>query len=261
MYKGTIETFLRYRHLLINLISRDLKVKYRRSVFGILWSLMNPIFTMLILNAVFSTIFRFEIENFPLYLISGQILFAFFTEATSSSLFSVVGASSLMKKVYVPKYIFPLEKSLYAGVNLMFSLIALVVMMVIYRVPLSWTMLLFPIPLVTMFVFATGLGLILATMCVFFRDIQYLYTVLTTAWMYLTPIIYPIETIASRPFIYNVVSINPLTAYISYFRDVVLYGALPTLQQNLLCFGYAIFFIIFGLWLFKKLQDKFILHI
>ncbi len=254
------ETFLRYRYLLANLIGRDLKVKYRRSVLGILWSLLNPILLMLVLNAVFSHVFRNNLEHFPLYLISGQTLFAFFTEATNGALMSVVGSSALIKKVYVPKYIFPLEKVLFAFVNMLFSMAAIVLLILMYGVPLSPTMLLFPVPLVTMLMFAAGLGLLLANLCVFFRDIRHLYSVLTTAWMYLTPIFYDIEMLKGSA-VYPIVRYNPLTCYITYFRDVFIYGNVPTLEQNLLCFGYGLAALVLGTWAFKRTQDRFILHI
>jgi len=261
MNNPTIVTFLRYRYLLKNLIVRDLKVKYRRSVLGILWSLLNPIMLMLIMTAVFSTVFRGNsIEYFPCYLIVGQILFSFFNEATSTALFSVVGASALIKKVYVPKYIFPLEKVLFAFVNLMFSLAAVIVVLIIFKVPFSWTMLLFPLPLIALLMFATGVGMILATTCVFFRDMQHLYTVVTTAWMYFTPLFYPLSAIENS-FIYPIVLYQPLTCYVMYFRDIVIYGNTPTPIQNILCFGYGIVFLVLGFVLFKKKQDKFILHI
>ncbi|MBR2671084.1 MAG: ABC transporter permease [Oscillospiraceae bacterium] len=258
--RAIFETFLRYRYLLYNLITRDLKVKYRRSVLGILWSLLNPIMLMLILSAVFSRIFRSGTEYFPVYLILGQTLFSFFNGATSSALFSVVGASALIKKIYVPKYIFPLEKIMFEFVNLLFSLVAAFLMIIIFGVPFSWTMLMFPIPLIAMLIFVIGLGMFLASLCVFFRDIQYLYSVILVAWTYLTPLFYPIEMLEGS-WIYWIIKYQPLTCFITYFRNVVIYNTLPTLELNLLCFGYALFALIFGFWFFKKNQDKFILHI
>ncbi len=255
-----LETFLRYRYLLANLIGRDLKVKYRRSVLGILWSLLQPILLMLVLNAVFSYVFRNKVEHFPLYLITGHSLFGFFTEATNGALMSVVDSSMLIKKVYVPKYIFPLEKVLFAFVNMLFSMVAIVLLILMYGVPLSPTMLLFPVPLVALLMFAAGLGLMLANLYVFFRDIKYLYSVLTTAWMYLTPIFYDIEMLKGSA-VYPIVRYNPLTCYITYFRDVFIYGNAPTLEQNLLCFGYGLAAIVLGTWIFKRTQDRFILHI
>ncbi len=260
MGRATIETFLRYKHLLLNLITRDLKVKYRRSVLGILWSFLNPILLMLVLSAVFSTIFRNDVEYFPVYLISGQTLFGFFSEATNGAMASVVGSSSLIKKVYVPKYIFPMEKALYAFVNLMFSMVAVAVIMLIFHPPISWTIILFPLPLISLLMFSMGLGMFLSAACVFFRDVQYLYSVVLTAWTYLTPLFYPIDMLKGS-FIYTIVSLNPLTWYVTYFRNVVLYGIPPTLQQNLLCFGAGALALVLGTWFFKSLQDRFILHI
>ena len=260
MNKGTVTTFLRYRFLLENLVVRDLKVKYRRSFLGIMWSLLNPILMMLVMSAVFSTIFKNSIPFFPLYLICGQTLFGFFNEATSGALTSVVGSSSLIKKVYIPKYIFPLEKVMFAFVNLLFSLVAVALMCVIFQLPASWTMLLFPVPIVGLLLFSLGIGLLLSTCDVFFRDTAHLYTVVTMILTYLTPIFYSPDFLEGSP-IYHVVMANPLTTYVMYFRKVVLYGTLPTIQDNLACFGWGIAALILGVLVFKKKQDKFILHI
>ena len=260
MIKAYFETMMKYRYLMSNLIMRDLKVKYRRSVLGVLWSMLNPILMMLILNAVFSRVFRYEIENFPLYLISGQTLFSFFNEATSSAIFSIVEASSLLKKVYVPKYVFPIEKILFAFVNLLFSMSAIIVMLILFGIPFSFTMLLFPVPLLLMLVFTIGFGLIISALCVFFRDLKHLYSVVTMAWMYMTPIIYPIEALGNG-FMRTVVELNPLTWYIQYFRAVIINGELPTVTMNLVCAGYALVFLVAGLVVFKKRRDRFILFI
>ncbi len=258
--KETITTFMRYKYLLENLVSRDLKVKYRRSVLGILWSLLNPILMMLVMSAVFSTIFRNNIEYFPLYLICGQTLFGFFTEATNGALGSVVDSSMLVKKVYIPKYIFPLEKALFAFVNLLFSLAAVAVMCVVFGLPAKWTMLLVPVPLIGLLLFSAGVGLALAVCDVFFRDIAHLYGVITTVLAYLTPLFYPIEALEGS-FVYDIVRLNPLTTYVMYFRNVVIYGVMPTLRDNLVCFGWGIVALVLGLLFFKSKQDKFILHI
>ncbi len=260
MLKAYVETFQKYKYLLYNLISRDFRVKYRRSVLGILWSMLNPILMVLILNAVFSRVFRFQIENFALYLISGQTLFTFFNEATSGSIFSIVEASALIKKVYIPKSIFPLEKVLFAFVNALFSMSAVIVMLLIYQVPFSWTMLLFFVPLIGLLMFTCGFSLIISCLCVFFRDLKHLYSVLITALMYMTPIIYPIETVQDS-WIRYIVYLNPLTTYVETFRSVVMYNQLPSSELLLVGFGYGILFMIIGLVVFRKGQDKFILHV
>ncbi len=260
MLKAYLQTFYRYRYLLFCLVDRDYKVKYRRSVLGILWSMLNPIMMMIILNAVFSRVFRADIENFPLYLMTGQLVYSFFSEASSSAIFSIVEASSLIKKIYVPKYVFPLERVMFGFVNLLFSLIALVIMMIWQHIRVTLVTLLFPLPLIGLFFFTCGWSFLISALCVYFRDLKHLYSVVLTAWMYITPIMYPIEYL-SGSWVYKVVMLNPLTWYVQYFRQVVMYQAMPTLEMNLVCFGEAAAMFLFGLMAFRKLQDKFILHI
>lgn len=264
MVKAYVETFQKYRYLLANLISRDLKIKYRRSVLGVLWSLLNPILMMLLLSAVFSRLlggYVDEVTNFPLYLMTGQTLYTFFSEATNGAMESIVQSASLMKKVYVPKYVFPVEKVLYSFVNLFFSLAAIIVMFAIYRQPFTFTMLLAPIPLFAFLLFTLGFGMLLSALYAFFRDVKHLYSVILLAWMYLTPIIYPISRLGESGFIRTIVNINPLTWFVTYFRTVFLNGALPDLTMNLVTFGYAVGMLLIGLIVFKKTQDRFVLHI
>ncbi|MEG0409318.1 MAG: ABC transporter permease, partial [Bacilli bacterium] len=170
-----------------------------------------------------------------------------------------VDNSLLLKKVYIPKYIFPIEKVMFAFVNALFSLIAVVIVLLILKVPVSWTILLFPIPLIYTLIFSAGLGLILSTLNVFFRDTEHLYGVFVTAWMYLTPIIYPMEMLPN--IMQKLMKFNPLYHYVEYFRQVVLYGMIPDLKENLICICCSLLFFIVGLLFFKNKQDKFILFI
>ena len=175
--KGYIETFNKYRYLLGNLISRDLKVKYRRSSLGFLWSILNPLLMMLVVTTVFQYVMKFDtsqISDFTIFYLTGSLIYNFVSEATSTALTSVVASSALIKKVYIPKYLFPLEKTLFSFVNMLLSLIALVIMLIVRRTPITWTVLLFPIPLLYTLIFCIGFGLILATLNVFFRDIAHL---------------------------------------------------------------------------------------
>ncbi len=249
----------KYRYLLLDLVSRELKTKYRRSVLGILWSVLNPLLMMLVLTAVFSNIFRYQIEDFPVYYLTGYILFNFVSEATNFSMTSILGAAGLIKKVYIPKIIFPLEKCIFALVNLLFSLIAAVIVFMIMGVDPSWTMLLFFVPIIYLFIFNFGFGLILATLNTFFRDVGYLYGVLLTVWMYLTPIIYPASVLPS--WMQSIVRVNPLYHYVEYFRAVTLYGTLPSLSDNLICIAYAVIFLLLGIGVFRKCQNKFIFYV
>ena len=222
-----------YRDLLIELVKRDIKKKYRRSVLGILWSMLNPFFTMLIMTMVFSNFFRFSITNFPLYLLTGQLMFNFYGEATNTSMESILENSSLIKKVYVPKYIFPLAKVLSSCVNFILSLPGLVLLLFITATDIKWIMLLSIIPIIYLLIFCCGVGLILSTVAVYFRDMFHLYGVLLTALSYLTPIFYPKEIIPEK-YVF-LINFNPLYYFVTMFREIMYYGRLPELNNHLIC--------------------------
>lgn len=251
--------------LLLNLTMKDFKLKYRRSVLGVLWSILNPLFTMLVISQVFGLLLKVQVEHFATYYIVGWSIWNFFSEATSLSMSSILSGASLIKKVYIPKYIFPLEKCLFALINLAFSLIAVVAVMLIQGVFPTWAMLLVPLPILYCFVFSVGFSLVLSALTVYFRDVQHLYSVLLTVWMYLTPIIYPVELVESNMLIRTIVHCNPLYHFVNYFRSVMMYGvgtySLPTLADNLICIGISLAAILIGCLVFSKAQKKFILHI
>ena len=249
-----------YRFLIKQLVSKDIKLKYRRSFLGYLWSILNPLLVMMVLVIVFSNMFRFEIANYPAYLIIGQTMFSYMTEATNQSIFSITGNAALLKKVYVPKYVFTLSKVTSSLVNLLFSLGAMLVVFIITRVQFSFYMLLIPVVLVELYLFCLGLSMFLAQMSVFFRDIQYIYSVITTAWMYLTPLFYPMEQLPEN--IQKIIKIfNPMYHYITQFRTLVLAHTMPSADTFIYGFGVAAIALIIGIWSFQKNQDKFILYI
>ena len=257
--KAYYYSYKKYNSLLKNLIERDLKVKYRRSALGIMWSVLNPLLMMLVISAVFANVFKFDIKDFPIYYITGAWIFNFVSEATSSSLSSVIGAAPLIKKVYIPKYIFPLEKCLFSFVNMVFSLIAVAIVYAIFGVQLHWTILLFPVIMIYALIFSIGLSLVLSTYNVFFRDIGHLYSVWITAWMYFTPIIYPINALPEA--MIKIIKLNPLYYYVEYAREIMIYGNIPSLTQNIICIGFSLIILVIGLFVFNKKQDKFILYI
>lgn len=265
MIKAYFADFKRYLPLLLDLTSRDIKIKYRRSVLGILWSILNPLLTMIVLTQVFGLLLRIQVENFAVYYIVGSSLFNFFSEATTNSMHSVIGNASLIKKVYVPKYIFPMEKSLFSLVNLLYSMIAVAIVMAYYiivgKMQLSWHVLLCWVPIVYCFIFALGVCLILSALAVFFRDILHLWSVIMTIWLYLTPIIYPVEILEKSKLLMNIVHCNPMFYYVQYFRDTLMYHTIPGLTFNIVCLAMGVFTVIIGVLLFHRAQDKFILHI
>lgn len=245
--------------ILCSLVSKDFKLKYRRSVLGVLWSVLNPLLMMVVLTAVFSTIFRFNIENFPLYLILGQTLFAFMTEATSSAMGSVIESAPLIKKIRINKMIFPIEKAVFALVNFAISLIAVAAVMLFFRIVPTVNILLLPVLLLYLFAFSLGIGLILAALSVFFRDVMHLWSVLTTAWTYATPLFYPVEILPE--WAVPVMHANPMYYYVEYFRDIALYGTTPSLSMNLICFGCGAVALLLGVLVFRSQQKKFILYV
>ena len=195
--KQSWKDFWRYRYLLQNLITRDFKLKYRRSVLGVAWSVLNPLLMCLVMYAIFTSIFAGmrgqNIDNFAVFLLVGQLLFNFFRESTTMAMESVLKNAPLLRKVYIPKYIFPLEKVCFGLVNCLFSFVALVLVMLITRTPLHLSFILCVYPLATLFFFCLGIGLFLSATYVFFRDVMHMWEVFCTALTYASAIFYDPE--------------------------------------------------------------------
>ena len=173
-FKERLNGLYNYRNLLQQLVERDVKLKYRRSFLGYLWSILNPLMIMMIMVIVFSNMFRFDIQHYPVYLIIGQTVFNFVSESTNQAMWSITGNASLLKKTYVPKYIFTLSKVTSSCVNMLFSLGAMLIVLFVCRVPLNWYMLFIPVIILPVSVFSTGIGLFLSQATVFFRDVLYI---------------------------------------------------------------------------------------
>lgn len=257
-YFRIYKNWIKYYPLLIELIRRDIKVKYRKSVIGILWSVLNPLFMMMILSVVFSTIFKNEIKNYPIYIFSGQMVYNFFSESTSSSMTAILDNASLIKKVYVPKYLFVLSRVVSSIVNLMSSFCAFIFVMLVLRVDLHYKMILAIVPVIDLWILSVGIGLILAAATVKFRDIKHLYSVFLTAFMYLCPIIYPMSYLPDS--VKEIVLMNPLTNILIMFRNVIMYNTIFPVSLVLKVSLEAIILLGVGLYFFKKRQDNFILE-
>ena len=249
----------RYSFLLQQLVSRDFKTRYKRSVLGVLWSMLNPLLTMCVQYIVFVNLFKWDIDNYAVYLLVGTVTFNFFSEATQAALISITGSSSLITKVYVPTYIFPISKVLSSCINLFFSTLALYLIVLIQGVPLNPYHLLIPVLYLALIGFSIGMGMILSAVMVYFRDTQFLYGVLIVLWMYLTPLFYPITIIPED--MMDIYCANPMYQYVTFFRTLVLDAKMPAPEQFGWCFGYAAAFLLIGFFVFKKLKKNFILHI
>ena len=254
-------TYKKYNFLLHELVSRDFKVKYKRSVLGIVWSLLYPILTMSVMALVFTNVFKISTPgvNYLVYLMSGLVLFNYFSEASNLAMSSVVANFSLINKVYMPKYIFPLSKCIFAGINFLLTLIPLYGIIIFTGTSISWTHILLPYIFLCLFLFTVGFGFILATISVFLRDTFYIYGVVITLWTYLTPIMYDISIIPENLLLF--IKFNPLYWFVSFGREIILYSRVPNYGYWIYSAIFAVGFLLLGIFVFKRNQDKFIYYV
>ena len=256
-----LRNLIRYRELFFQLVSRDIKLKYRRSVLGYVWSMLNPLLTMLVMVIVFSSLFARNVSNFPIYLLIGNMLFSFMTVAVSRSLTSVLGNAALLKKIYIPKYIFTLATVTSEFVTFLFSLGALIVLIFATKTVLSWRFIFIIIPIAQLYVFCVGLGLFMAQATVFFRDMVYIWQIVSTAWLYLSTIFYPVSILPE--WLRSIVTrYNPMYFYITMFRNFTIGGpGMGSLELAIRGAIAAVLMLLLGLVSFSHSKNKFILYI
>lgn len=260
--------FEKDKFILKQLVTKDFKIKYRRSVLGVAWSVLNPLLMMIVMSIVFSTIFAqgrngsITPEMYPLYLIVGNITFSVMSESTNQALMSIIWASSLLKKVKVHRWVFPVQKVLFSLVNFTFSLVAVALVMLWFHVVPTWHLILLPVCLLLLMCFCMGLGMMLSALAVFFRDVMHLWTVVITAWMYLTPIFWTTDFIGQMArWIQVLVVVNPMYNYLQFMRDIFLFNTVPSALTFGLCVAWAVVALIIGYTVFHKTEHKFILYI
>ncbi|MEE0279461.1 MAG: ABC transporter permease [Collinsella bouchesdurhonensis] len=254
--------------ILKQLVGKDFKIKYRRSFLGVAWSVLNPLLMMIVMAIVFTTIFAqgrngsITPEMYPLYLIVGNVTFAVMSDSTSQALSSIIQASSLLKKVKVHRFVFPVQKVLFSLVNFAFSLIAVAIVMLWFHVVPTWHLLLLPVCLILLMFFCMGVGLLLSAATVFFRDVMHLWSVVLTAWTYCTPIFWTTDYILKMPHILRVLMYaNPMYNYLQFMRDIFLFQTCPTPLEFGLCVAWAVIAMAIGYTVFHKNEHKFILYI
>lgn len=254
--------------ILKQLVGKDFKIKYRRSFLGVAWSVLNPLLMMIVMAIVFTTIFAqgrngsVTPEMYPLYLIVGNVTFAVMSDSTSQALSSIIQASSLLKKVKVHRFVFPVQKVLFSLVNFAFSLIAVAIVMLWFRVVPTWHLLLLPVCLILLMFFCMGVGLLLSAATVFFRDVMHLWSVVLTAWTYFTPIFWTTDYILKMPHILRVLMYaNPMYNYLQFMREIFLFQTCPTPLEFGLCVAWAVIAMAIGYTVFHKNEHKFILYI
>mgnify|MGYP000044856719 FL=1 len=256
------------RFILKQLVTKDFKIKYRRSFLGVAWSVLNPLLMMIVMAVVFSTIFAqgrngaVSPELYPLYLIVGNVTFSVMSESTNQALMSIIWASSLLKKVKVHRWVFPVQKVLFSLVNFGFSLIAVAIVMIWFHIVPTWHLILLPVCLFLLMLFCMGLGMMLSALTVFFRDIMHLWSVVITAWTYLTPIFWTTDFIGQMPHVVRIIMYaNPMYNYIQFMRDIFLFQTTPTFFTVGMCVAWAVVALVLGYVVFHKSEHKFILYI
>lgn len=266
-FKNILYNVKKYKFLLSQLVIRDFKVKYKRSVLGVLWSVLYPLLMMMVMAVVFSNMFKFSMDgvNYLVYLMSGLVIFNYFSDATNNAMAAIIGNSTLINKVYIPKYIFPIAKCLFAGINFLFTLIPLFLITWFSGNAAEGTKcyiniyyLLLPFIYLCAFMFTVGVGYILATVSVFLRDMIYMWGIILTILNYFTPLFYNLSILPTK--LQTVFKLNPLYIYINSTREILLYSTPPSLTYLLACFGSAVFMLILGLYIFRKKQDKFVYY-
>jgi homopolymeric O-antigen transport system permease protein len=251
--------FNKYKYLLSELVKRDIKVRYKRSVLGIFWSFLNPLLMMIVMTIIFSTLFGRAITNFPVYYLCGSLIFTLFSQGSTGAMNSITGNAAMLNKVYIPKYMYSLSRVLSNLVTFGFSLIILVLIMIATNAPFSIYIAYSFIPILLIVMITIGAGLFLATLNVFFRDIQHLYKVFTTLLMYASAIFYPITIVPQSYQIFF--QLNPIYAIITLFRDSFYSGTPYAIPQLIYASVFSITLFILGIIVFYKYQDKFILHL
>ncbi|MBQ8309725.1 MAG: ABC transporter permease [Clostridia bacterium] len=261
--KEIAESFRRHRFLFTELVKRDFKKKYKRTYLGMLWSVLSPLLTLLVMRIVFTTFFGSSIEHYTIYLFCGNIVWAYFSEATNGGMSALMDNSSIFSKINVPKYLFLFSRNVSALINFSMTFVVFLIFCLIDGVTITPYFLALLYPILCLVIFNVGIGLILSAMFIFFRDVQYLWSVFLTLLMYLSAIFYnPAQFGAFE----RVFLLNPVYVYIKYFRHVVIgvngvAPGLPSVQYHLLALGYAVVAFAIGALIYKKMNHKFLYYV
>lgn len=254
-----VQKLKKNRFLFQQLVHRDFTKKYKRTILGIAWSVLSPLLSLFVMNLVFSTLLGSEIEHYTIYLFSGQLIFSFFSDSTNQGMTSLLNNAEIFTKVNVPKYMFLFSQNVSSLINFGITLLVYFVFVLADGIVPTWKFLLLIYPVVCLVVFNLGMGLILSALYMFFRDIQYLYSIFTLLLMYMSAIFYSIEAFPQIG--QNLFLLNPVYVYIRYFRKIVIDNTIPTVQFHLVAIGYALIAFGIGAWIYKKKNHSFLYYV
>jgi ABC-type polysaccharide/polyol phosphate export permease len=239
-----IMALVKYKDLIYQFVARAIKTRYKRSMLGVIWTMLNPLLTMIVLSLVFSQLFRFSIKNYPVYVLAGLVVWIFFSSSTSSAMGEMLWSGSLLGRIYVPKSVFSVSAVGTGLINLLLSLVPLFLIAIVLQVKITPAILVMPLAILLLGAFALGIGLLLSTAVVFFADMVPVYEVVLVIWMYTTPIIYNIEIIPLQ--VRWLFKLNPLYYMVTIFRDPLYNGTVPALSFWLIAAGFALGALILG---------------
>ena len=256
---NSLKKFKEHQFLFTELVKRDFKKKYKRTYFGMLWSVLAPLLSLLVMSLVFTQFFGRTTPHYTIYLFCGNIVFSYFTDSTNGGMGSLLGNSGIFTKINVPKYLFLFSRNMSSLINFGLTLGVFFIFCIIDGITFTPLFLLLIFPVLCLVIFNLGTGLILSALFVFFRDMQYLWSVFTQLLMYMSAIFYNVSQFDEG--IQKLFLINPLYVYITYFRTIVIDNQLPSLTLHLLAFGYAVIAFGIGALLYKKYNHRFLYYV
>ena len=248
-----------HRFLFEELVKRDFKIKYKRTVLGVGWSLLAPLLTLLIMKLVFSQFFGRSTPHYTIFIFCGNVVWSYFSEATHGGMRALIGNAGIITKVNVPKYLFVLSRNIQALLGFLLTLVVLFLFVLLDTLPFTWNILMLIYPIVLLVFFNIGVGMVLSAMYVFFRDIEYLYDIFLRLLLYVSAIFYSVDSFP--PHIQRLFLINPIYLFIKYFRCVIIDGNLPSLAFHLLLLGDTALMFLLGCVIYKKNNNKFLYYL
>ena len=254
-----LQRLKQHQFLFKELVKRDFTKKYKRTILGMAWSIVSPLMNLLIMWLVFNNFFGSNVDHYVVYLFAGQLVFSYFSDATNLGMNSLVSNAGIFTKVNIPKYLFLFSQNVSSLINFGLTLLIFFAFVAIDGVPFTWQFLLLIYPVVCLIVFNLGIGLILSALFVFFRDMQYLWGILTQLIMWMSAIFYTLDSYSEA--VQRMFLFNPLYVYISYFREIVLYGEIPTPQLHLLAATYALIAFGVGAYMYKRNNHEFLYYV
>lgn len=258
MFNNTIRKIKKNQFLFEELVKRDFKKKYKRTFFGMLWSLISPLMQLLIMSIVFTHFFGRNKPHYTIYLFAGNLTYTFFKDATTNGMHSLMQNAGIITKINLPKYMFLLSKNVASVINYVLTLIIFFIFALVDGIDFHFSFFMLIYPVVCLIVFNIGCGFILSALFVLFKDIQYLYDIFTLMLMYLSAIFYYTDTYS--PQVQKLFYLNPLYAYITYFRQIVINGIIPNWKIHVLCLLYAVVALGVGALIYKKYNYKFMYY-